>query len=128
MKLRSFHPSDVTRISEIWEEHHSHDASLPGRNTSIIDAVVENDEGKIIAYGQVKLFAEGMMFLDHSIPDLQKAEALRLLMIEAFRGVKQANLDQMYAFIRDPDFAKLMQKHFGFEPADRPGDLFLRRL
>jgi len=127
MELRSFHWEDTPEISRIWEEHHSDYYGLPNRRTAIIDAVVE-DKGKIIGYGQVKLFAEAMLFLDKSIPVRSRVTALKLLMLEAFRGAEQAGIQEMYAFINDPDFALLIQKHFRFYPADKPGELLIKEL
>jgi hypothetical protein len=125
MKLRAFRETDVPAISEIWEQHHSSLYSLPDRKTAIIDAVVE-DKDKVIGYGQVKLFAEAMLFLDKDAPIRARIFALKALMLEAFRGTENARLHQLYAFIQDPDFALLIQKHFHFYPADKPGELLIK--
>ena len=55
----------------------------------------------------------------------QKVDAVKLLMAEAFRGCDQAGIHQVYAFIKDPLFATLISKHFGFEIVDK-GELLLR--
>ena len=85
--------------------------------------VVEGEQ--VIGYGQVKLFAEAMLILDLSATRRQKVEAIKLLMLEAFRGCDQAGIHQVYAFIKDPDFATLISRHFGFEVVDK-GELLLR--
>jgi hypothetical protein len=126
-KLRSFRVSDIPEIDKIWTEHHSDDYSLPNRNSMIIDAVVEED-GKIIGYGQVRIFAEAMLFLDKDAPLRSRILALKKLMLEAFRGTQQAGIEEIYAFINDPDFSLLIQKHFHFSPADKPGELLIKRL
>jgi hypothetical protein len=125
--LRSFQWSDEPAISKIWEEHFSHVYSLPNRKSIIVDAVVENED-KIIGYGQVRLFAEAMLFLDYNASKKDRIDALKKLMLEAFRGTQVAGIQELYAFILDPDFAKLIEKHFHFFPADRPGDLFVKEL
>lgn len=127
VKLRSFQNSDIEAINEIWERHYSKDSSLPNRNNAIVDAIVE-DDGHIIAYGQVKLFAEAMFFLDKNAPKRVRVEALILLMTEALRGCNVTGIEDIYCFIKDPQFASLISKHFGFEVADEPGELLLRRL
>ena len=123
--LRAFDWSDEPAVSKIWEEHHSDFYSLPNRKSIIIDAVVENKD-KIIGYGQVRLFAEAMLFLDKSASPRDKVDALRKLMLEAFRGTEIAGIQEIYAFIQDPDFSLLIQKHFRFRPADRPGELLIK--
>jgi L-amino acid N-acyltransferase YncA len=127
MELRSFRWEDVPEISKIWETHHSEDFGLPNRRSAVIDAVIE-DHGKIIAYGQVKLFAEAMLFLDKSASLRARVTALRLLMLEAFRGAEQAGIQEIYAFITDPNYALLLQKHFKFYQADKPGELLIKEL
>ena len=127
IKLRSFSWDDVPAISKIWEDHHSDHFGLPNRRSSVIDAVVEHDN-KIIAYGQLKLFAEAMLFLDKSAPLRARATAWRLLMLEAFRGAEQAGIREIYAFITDPNYALLLQKHFHFFQADKPGELLIKEL
>jgi len=124
MKLRSFLPSDVEAIDRIWQKHHSNDFSVPDRRNALIDAVVEKD-GEVIAYGQVKLFAEAMLILDKDASQRDKVQALKLLMLEAFRGADQAGLNQLYCFIKDPDYATLIERHFGFSIVDK-GELLLR--
>ena|SRR5215510_7493805 len=127
-RIRSFQPSDIPRIDEIWRKHHSNDFSVPNRQNSVIDAVVEDESRVVIAYGQVKLFGEAVFILDKDASLRYKIEALKLLMSEAIMGSEIAKLEDIYCFIRDPDFATLISKHFGFEIVDDPGELLLRRL
>lgn len=128
MKLRPFQDSDINRIDAIWQEYHSRDFSVPNRKTSVVDAVVEDDDGIVVAYGQVKLFAEAMFILDHGASQRAKVAALKLLILEALRGANVAGLDDIYCFIKDPHFASLISKHFGFDLVEEPGDLLLRKV
>lgn len=113
-------------LNDLWEKHWS-DYSLPNRENAIIDALaVEGD--RIIGYGQVKLFAETMLFLDPTASTRQRVLALKQLMIEAFRGADKVGIEEMYAFIRDPDFSVLIQKRYGFKKVLEPGELLLRKL
>ena len=128
MKLRSFRDTDIPEIDRIWQEHHKDSFSVPNRDNSIIDAVVEDDLGKVIAYGQVKLFAEAMLFLDLSASKKDKVKAVIALIHEAFRGVRANDINDVYCFIKDPDFAQLVKKHFDFEIVDDPGELLLRKV
>jgi hypothetical protein len=125
--LRAYQPSDLAAISKIWEDHHSDYYGLPNRKSIIIDAVVE-DDGRLIGYGQVRLFAEAMLFLDKDAPLRSRIQALQQLMREAFRGTERAGIREIYAFIQDPDFSLLMQKHFHFKTTDKPGELLVKEL
>ena len=100
---------------------------MPNRKNAIIDAVVEKD-GEVIGYGQVKLFAEAMFIIDKDASVRDRVEALKLLMMEAIRGVDGTKLEDIYCFIRDPEFASLIAKHFSFEIVDDPGELLLRKV
>lgn len=128
MRIRPFQEGDVEKINEIWEKYHSQDFSVPDRKNSVIDAVIEDDDGNLVAYGQVTMFAEGMFVLDKSISRRAKIESLKLLMLEAFRGVDEAGIDRLYLIIKDPNFATLMINQFGFESMDNPGELLLRKV
>jgi len=128
VKLRSIIESDVVEINDIWERYHRDDFSVPNRNNAVIDAVVEDENGKIVAYGQVKVFAEAMFILDKAAPKRAKIEALILLMTEAIRGANISGIEDIYCFIKDPQFASLISKHFAFEIVDEPGELLLRKV
>ena len=127
MILRAFRNSDIEAISDIWEQYHSTDYGLPDRKSAVVDAVFEH-EGKVIGYGQVKLFGEAMLFLDKGAPQRTRILALKALMLEAFRGADSAGLHELYAFINDPKLLALVQKHFHFNIADRPGQLLIKEL
>lgn len=128
MNIRRFKRGDEEVIDEIWRKHHADDFSVPNRNNLVIDAVVEDSSGTIVAYGQVRLFAEAMFFLDKDASQRNKVEALKLLILEAIRGADLAGLEDLYCFIKDPQFATLISKHFSFEIVDEPGELLLRKV
>lgn len=115
-------------LDNLWQEHWSHEASLPGLQNRVIDAVATNESNRVIGYGQVKLFAEAQLFLDPTTRRRDRALATKLLMHEAFRGAEKAGLKDIYCFIRNPDFSLLIEKHFGFERVLDPGELLLRRI
>jgi hypothetical protein len=125
-ELRTFTEADVLPLDKLWREHWTN-YSLPNRENRIIDSVAVNN-GQIIGYGQVKLFAEVMLFLDPTARKRDRARALKLLMLEAFRGADKAGIEELYAFIKDPDFSLLIQKRYGFKRIIEPGELLLRKL
>ena len=130
IKLTPLTPAYILELDKLWKEHWS-DTTLPDQSNSIIDSVViaqESDVKRVIGYGQVKLFAEAMLFLDPTVRKKDRVRAVRLLMQEAFRGVDRVNVKNIYCFIKDPDFALLIEKHFGFDRVVGPGELLLKSL
>lgn len=126
MKLTPTQNQDVPEISKIWEEHHRYSFALPSRKGVVVEAnAVEH--GKIVGYGQVRLIAEPILVLDLNASRRQKIRALELLMNEAFRGVDRTGLKKLFAFTRDPEFADLIVKHFGYQRADL-GEFLIREL
>lgn len=117
LSLRKPRSSDSKRLHEIWERNYSKEFPLPDLSHSVIDAVVVDENDKVLGFGIVKLFAEAVMTLDKSQPTRVKIETLRLLFQEAIRGVVGADLHHIHAFVQDPEFSRLMKKHFGFETA-----------
>lgn len=127
MIVRPFNPSDLDQIDQIWKEHWRNESSILDRKNAIVDRVVE-DSGRIIAYGQVHHFAEAMAFPDMNCSLRERILALKLLLTEAFIGVDKAGLKELYIFSRQPEFANILSKHFGFEIVDNPGELLLREV
>ncbi len=113
--MRRPNRGDLARIDEIWKKHHSESFGVPNLANTVTHAVVENEDGKVQAYGIVKLFAEAILFLDWDAPQRDKIEALKELMLEAIRGTSDAQLEQLHVFVADPKFSKLLKKHFGFK-------------
>jgi hypothetical protein len=117
MKLDLVTPADISEISSIWHKHHREQYSLPDRRNLIVEAKAVED-GKIIAYGQVRHIAEPIFVLDLNARMRLKLEALDMLMQEAYRGTSRAGLSKMFAFIRDEHFSKVIAKRYAFEPSD----------
>jgi hypothetical protein len=81
---------------------------------------------KAIAYGQVKLFAELMLFTDMEQRPRDRAKALKLLMLEAFRGIEDAGLPECYCLVKDMRFARLIANRYDFKLIENPGVLLVR--
>jgi len=127
MLVREYQLSDLEAIDKIWREHHSHQASMPHRKNRLVEAVIEND-GKVLGYGQVKAFAEAMMFLDMSLSTFTRARAFKLMLDKAIKETQALGITELYAFARDPDFALLLERKFSFERVDDPGELLMKGL
>jgi len=129
IRLRPLNDSDILKLDRLWQEHWSA-SSLPGLKNRIVDAIAYDDaeDYRIVGYGQAKLFAELMLFLDPTCSRKQRSTALKLLMSEALRGSEQFGIEEVYCFIKDPDFSLLIQKHYDFKAIIQPGELLLRKI
>ena len=113
MNVRRYSPADLKVIDELWQKHHAHQFSLPKLLPSIIDCVVEDDKG-IIAFGNLKVFAETVMIMDHDRSPIVRAKAFRQIMPVAIMGAQRAGIAEIHATVQDPDFGDVMRKHYGF--------------
>lgn len=114
MITRPFAISDVKAIGDIYDKHHAESFFLPPPDRCITERVVTNDTGKIIAFGAVSLLAEAVLVLDMSSRLREKDYAIQQLLWQAIQGVS-GKLDGLHAFVQDPEFARILKKHFGFK-------------
>lgn len=124
MIIRRYRHSDLEAVSKLWEKHHSHSFSLPTLEPSIINAVVEDAEGKIVAFGNLKVYAECVMVMDHDRPKSLLARAFKRLMETAILAARRNKIQKVHAVSLDPDFAELLRKHYGF--SDVTGEHLVR--
>lgn len=114
MIVRRFQLEDLAKIDELWKKHHAHQFSLPRLRPSIITCVVEDKEG-MIAFGNLKVFAETVMVMDHDRSAIVRAKAFKEIMPVAIMGAQQADITEIHAVVQDPDFGDVLRKHYGFE-------------
>lgn len=85
--------------------------SLPDPNKVIyLGSVTKGDE--LIAIGSVPLLAEAVLVVNKKASVRDRHEAISLLLEEFKIGVRE--LDGLHAFIQDPVYSSILQKHFGF--------------
>jgi len=111
--VRRYSSEDLKVIDELWRKHHAHQFSLPKLQPSIIDCIVEDDKG-IVAFGNLKVFAETVMIMDHDRSAIVRAKAFREIMPVAIMGAQIAGIAEIHAVTQDPDFGVVMRKHYGF--------------
>lgn len=130
MLARSFRrEEDQDRVVAIWEEnrHLFGNDSLPGRVGALGDVVIEED-GKLIAYGQLQLFSIAHMFLDQNISVRKRRKAMGLMLEAALDVAKAFDIQKIYTFTHDPEYARLVEKHFGFELRGSLGEMLVREV
>ena len=113
MIVRQYKKSDLEKIDAIWKKHHAHQFTLPPLDPSIITCVIEDEKG-MVAFGNLKIFAETVMVMDHDRSPLVRARAFREIMPVAIMGAQKAHISQIHAVVQDPSFGDVLRKHFGF--------------
>jgi len=56
------------------------------------------------------------MIIDQSLTLREKVEILKLIMEAQTIGMTKAGLNESHAFAQNPNFARILKKHFGYEP------------
>ena len=114
MEFRYDGPRDLKEIDRIWRQSYSTEFGLPDVSNKVISGVVDSEEG-IRGFGIVKLFAEGIIILEQNQSTRDKREALYQLVEAQYFGCSKFGIQQVHAFVKDEKFAKILQKHFGYE-------------
>lgn len=126
IKLKQLNYEYALEIDKIWKEYWQ-EYTVPDQSASIIDTVAV-DGNRVIAYGQVRHFAEMMYFPDMSASRRVRMEALTKVIEEGYRGLEKAGIKDAYMLCKDMGFARLVAKHFGFQLFENPGVLLAKRL
>lgn len=69
----------------------------------------------MIAFGNLKVFAETIMVMDHDRSSIVRAKAFREIMPVAIMGAQKAGISEIHAVTQDSSFGDVLRKHFGFE-------------
>jgi len=83
----------------------------------IIKGVVEDETGKILGAGFIKLTAEAIIMIEPELPRIEKVQALKELFLVGKMESLKKGIYSWHAFIKGSkkDFANTLRKTFGFE-------------
>jgi len=103
-------------VKEDWEQlmelNAQHNFPFPDFNNMLTVLVVE-DEGKIIAWGYLKMLVEAV-FIPAKGNKKKVVKSLKLLNDEGIRQAKRNKVEQIHSFIVDPSFKDILVKHFDY--------------
>lgn len=119
MMLRSPTKEDFVKVIEIYRNNYNYHFD-PFTPNSIIDDAVAVKDGKIIAYGMVKVFAEAVFLADPTTLRIERSKALKALMELAEEKTKKANIKELYTFTSNGAFKNLLKEQFGFSEIMSP--------
>lgn len=114
MKFRKIFEQDIPDLAKLQVSHP--DFAELKIDKYLIDGVVADDNESVAAYGIVIPFAEAVFLPDLERSDRVKLTAMKLLLEQAILGTTGAGIRQLHCFIRDPNFAEIMKKHYNFKP------------
>lgn len=102
---------------EDWDSllliHKGHGFPFPDfRN--MLDVLVVEDKGKIIAWGYTKKFVEIVFVPAINAPSITKVKSLKLLSEKSTELTKARGIDQVHSFVTDDTFAKLLVERFNY--------------
>lgn len=112
--LRKIEQSDVERVNEIYNKHHSDTFGLPNLNQAL-DHIVLEENGKILALGAILQLAEALIILDHDLPKPTRVKAIMKLVRVAVQQAREQNVKQLHAFVKSERLVNLLIEGFGFE-------------
>ena len=106
---------DVVPIDKIYQKQKEL-TGVPSLNSVLANkSIIDNETGELIGYGVVKLFAEGVLILDKSIPKRKRAEAVKLALNESIAQARNAGLEYLYVFSSIPSYTKVLRKKYNFK-------------
>lgn len=105
-------PEDIPLIRRIHEKL-GFDWQEPCLHIGTIKCIV--GDNKLIGAGFLRPTVEAVMVLDPDINNRQKAHALYYMMRQAIDDTKAINLNEIHAWVKEPEFVRVLKRHYCFE-------------
>lgn len=114
MQLREFDLSrDALPIDEIFKKQP--ELGIPNLRNVLDNAVIERD-GELVAYGVVKIFAEGVLIVNRAkTRKREKAEIVLKTINRAIDSCKKMGIEKFIVISNDSGYTKVLEKRFGFK-------------
>jgi hypothetical protein len=114
MKIRSYRASDQGEVERIHRTFHKDGFVLPDFSKAIRWVVIEDNDGKLVAFAALNSILESIMILDLERTDRVKHDALKSLITTAIFTAEVEGYDQIHAFVQG-EFAEKLKTHFSFK-------------
>lgn len=122
IESRVFQLDDIPEINDIYKRNPL--IGIPSLNNVVANSsFVRSSDDKVVAYGVVKVFAEGVLILDKDIRTREKAEVVKLSTPEMLQRARDARLEYIYVIANDPGYSAILRKKYGFLRV--PGELLM---
>lgn len=106
-------PQDFPQLEKIHTDS-GLDFELTKPNYDFGTVVVERDS-RIIGAGFLRPILEAVMILDKGASLREKSLALRRMIHQAMLDTKSVELNEVHAWVKEPNFKEELIKHYGFE-------------
>ena len=106
-------PANKEDWDSILELHKGHSFPFPDFK-NMLDVLVVEDNGKLVAWGYTKKFVEIVFVPAISSTKITKVKSLKLLSEKSSELTKARGIDMVHSFVVDDDFAKLLVERFNY--------------
>jgi len=110
VEVRPAKKEDFPFLLEIQK---GHKFPLPEFN-NILDILVVEDKGKIVAWGYTKKFVEIVFIPEESASNITKVKSLKLLSEKSTEITRARGIDMVHSFVEDDRLAKLLVERFNY--------------
>lgn len=125
IESRVFQLDDIPEINDIHKRNPL--IGVPSLNNVIANSsFVRSNDDKVVAYGVIKVFAEGVLILDKDIRTREKAEVVKLSTPEMLERARNAQLEYIYVIANDSGYSAILRKKYNFIRV--PGELLMASL
>lgn len=112
--IRQFETKDLEQLDKIWNKFYKDEFSLPNLDNTLMNVVAEKDN-KILAFGMIKHFAEGIAIFNHDASTFDRAIANDMILAKGLNIARNCGLDMFHVCVKDEMYIKLLQNKYGFE-------------
>ena len=110
MEVRPAKKEDWPALVELCAKH-----SFPFPDLeNLLDVVVAEDNGKIVAWVYTEKFVEAVFVPDKDSNNITKVKSLKLLTEKSSELTKARGIKQVHSFVKDERFAELLVKRFHY--------------
>src|SRR5574343_735210 len=117
---REFEISDIEPIDDIFNRQSQF--GVPSLNNVVANKTFEKD-GRVLGYGVIKLFAEGVLLIDPDISEREKGEVVRSALKNMILEAKDSGLELLYVIANSEGFSQILRNKCGFKAV--PGELLM---
>lgn len=110
MEVRPAKKEDFDSLVRI---HGKHDFPFP-KFENVLDILVVEHDGEIVAWGYTKKFVEVVFIPDTEKPNITKVKSLKLLSEKSNELTKARGIDLIHSFVKDEKFAQLLVTKFNY--------------
>lgn len=110
MEVRPAKKEDWPHLVELLK---GHSFPLPDFK-NMLDVLVVEDNGEVVAWGYTKKFVEIVFVPALSKSKITKVKSLKLLSEKSTELTKARGIDMVHSFVVDDDFAKLLVERFNY--------------